>query len=91
MKDNFVKCLTMLLKHEGGYVNHPRDPGGMTNLGVTKKVYERWIKRKVTEQEMKDLKPENVAPIYKVNYWDAVRGDDLPSGVDWAAFDWAVN
>ena len=91
MKDNFVKCLEMLLDHEKGFINHPRDPGGMTNLGVTKKVYEKWVKRKVTEQEMRDLKPENVAPIYKTNYWDAVRGDDLPSGLDWAAFDWGVN
>ena len=53
----------MLLKHEGGFVNHPRDPGGMTNLGVTKKVYEKWMGREVTEQEMRDLTPEMVAPI----------------------------
>ena len=91
MKHNFDKCLEMLLKHEGGFVNHPRDPGGMTNLGVTKKVYEKWMGREVTEQEMRDLTPEMVAPIYKKNYWDKVRGDDLPSGVDWCAFDWAVN
>jgi lysozyme family protein len=91
VKDNFDKCLEMLLKHEGGFVNHPRDPGGMTNLGVTKKVYEKWMGREATEQEMRDLTPEMVAPIYKGNYWDKVRGDDLPSGVDWCAFDWAVN
>ena len=42
MKDNFGKCLTLILHHEGGYVNHPRDPGGETNLGVTKRVYEEW-------------------------------------------------
>ena len=91
MKQNFDKCLQMLLKHEGGFVNHPRDPGGMTNLGVTKKVYEKWMGREVTEQEMRDLTPEMVAPIYKKRYWDKVRGDELPSGLDWAAFDWAVN
>ena len=91
MKENFDRCLGMLLQHEGGFVNHPKDPGGMTNLGVTKKVYEEWVKREVTEQEMRDLTPEDVAPIYKANYWDKVKGDDLPSGVDWCAFDWAVN
>tara|TARA_R110002124_G_scaffold276650_1_gene447545 strand:+ start:75 stop:554 length:480 start_codon:yes stop_codon:yes gene_type:complete len=81
----------MLLHHEGGFVNHPKDPGGMTNLGVTKAVYDKWVGREATEQEMRDLTPEDVAPIYKKNYWDRVKGDDLPSGVDWACFDWAVN
>ena len=64
----------------------------MTNLGVTKKVFEKWVGlREVSEQEMRDLTPADVAPIYKKNYWDKVKGDQLPSGVDWAAFDWAVN
>lgn len=91
MRQNFEHCLEMLLHHEGGFVNHPKDPGGMTNLGVTKKVYDAWIGRESTEAEMRALTPEDVAPIYKKNYWDKVRGDDLPSGVDWCAFDWAVN
>jgi len=91
MKENFDKCLKMLLSHEGGFVNHPEDPGGITNLGVTKKVYDEWTGRESTEQEMRDLTPEDVAPIYKKNYWDRVKGDSLPSGLDWACFDWAVN
>jgi len=91
MQNNFEKCLEMLLHHEGGYVNDSRDSGGMTNLGVTKRVYDKWIDRESTEQEMRDLTPEDVAPIYKKNYWDRVKGDLLPSGLDWACFDWAVN
>jgi len=91
MKSNFDKCLAMLLEHEGGYVNSKHDRGGMTNLGVTRRVYEDWMDRPVTEQEMRDLTPDDVAPIYKKNYWDRVKGDQLPSGVDWCAFDWAVN
>jgi len=91
MKSNFDKCLAMLLEHEGGYVNSKHDRGGMTNLGVTRRVYEDWIGRESTEQEMRDLTPDDVAPIYKKNYWDRVKGDQLPSGVDWCAFDWAVN
>ena len=91
MKENFDKCLEMLLSHEGGFVNHPEDPGGITNLGVTKKVYDEWIGRESTEQEMRDLTPDDVAPIYKKNYWDRVKGDSLPSGLDWACLDWAVN
>ena len=91
MKENFDKCLEMLLHHEGGFVNHPRDPGGMTNLGVTRMVYEKWIGKKVTEQEMRDLTVKDVAPIYYNNYWKRCKCDDLPNGVDWSVFDWAVN
>ncbi len=91
MKNNFDKCLEMLLHHEGGYVNNVHDKGGMTNLGVTKRVYDKWIGRESTEQEMRDLTPDDVAPIYKKNYWNRVKGDSLPSGLDWSCFDWAVN
>ena len=91
MKQNFDKCLTMLLKHEGGFVDHPKDPGGMTNLGVTKAVYDKWIGRESTEAEMRSLTQDDVAPIYKKNYWDRCKCDQLPSGADWSVFDWAVN
>jgi lysozyme family protein len=91
MKDNFDHCLRLVLKHEGGFVNHPKDPGGMTNLGVTKRVWESWVKREVTEKEMRDLKPSDVRDLYKKMYWDACRCDELPSGVDYSAFDFAVN
>ena len=91
MKDNFAGCLEMLLKHEGGYVNHPKDPGGETNLGVTRKVWEQWIGKPAGKDAMKKLTVADVAPLYKKLYWDRVRGDELPSGVDWSVFDWAVN
>ena len=91
MNENFQTCLSMLLEHEGGFVDHPRDPGGATNMGVTLGTYEQWVGRSVTIAEMKALTVDDVAPIYRKNYWDRVRGDDLPSGVDWSVFDWAVN
>ena len=91
MKENFDAALKALLKHEGGYVNHPADPGGMTNLGVTKRVWEEWVGHEVDEQTMRGLTPDAVAPLYRKRYWDAVRGDDLPAGVDLAVFDCAVN
>lgn len=87
----FEEALEHVLKHEGGFVNHPKDPGGMTNLGVTKKVWEEWIGRESSEDEMRNLKPEDVAPLYKKMYWDRVKGDDLPSGVNYCVFDAAVN
>ena len=91
MKDNFDLCLTLLLAHEGGFVNHPQDPGGMTNLGVTKRVWEEWTGHEVDEKQMRALTPELVAPLYKRKYWDACRSDDLVSGVDYCVFDVAVN
>lgn len=91
MKQNFDKCLQMLLVHEGGFVNHPSDPGGMTNLGVTKAVYEAWVGHAVTEKTIRALTPADVAPLYRKKYWDVVRGDELASGLDYAMFDYGVN
>jgi len=91
VKQNFEEALKHILKYEGGYVNHPDDPGGMTNLGVTKRVWEQWTGKPADEHEMRSLTPDLVAPLYKKRYWDAVRGDDLPSGVDLCVFDCAVN
>ena len=91
MQDNFEQCLALILKHEGGFVNHPKDPGGMTNLGVTKKVWEEWVGHPVDEAAMRALGPSDVAPLYKKNYWDKIKGDQLPAGVDYACFDLAVN
>ena len=91
MKENWDACFAMVLKHEGGFVNHPKDPGGMTNLGVTRTNWELYLNRDVTEEEMRALTPEMVKPFYKKNYWDRIKGDDLPSGVDYAAYDLAVN
>ena len=87
MSNKFSEALEVILHHEGGYVNHPKDPGGETNLGVTKRVYEEFG----GEKEMKDLTKEDVEPIYKKNYWDRVKGDDLPEGLDLCIFDFAVN
>ena len=87
MKVNYDKCLETILHHEGGYVNHPKDPGGETNLGVTKKVYQEHGGTK----DMKDLLVEDVAPIYKKGYWDKMKCDDIPSGLDLCLFDFGVN
>ena len=91
MIDNWEESLKHVLKYEGGYVNHPADPGGMTNLGVTRRVWEEWAGKPATEADMRALTPAMVSPLYKKRYWDAVRGDDLPSGVDLCVFDFAVN
>ena len=91
MLSNFPAALALVLKSEGGFVNHKFDPGGMTNLGVTRNVWKEWVKRDVDEAEMRSLTPELVTPLYKARYWDACKCDDLPRGVDYAVFDSAVN
>lgn len=91
MKDNFGAALAAVLHHEGGFVNHPADPGGMTNLGCTKRVWEEHCGHEVDEKAMRALTPADVSPIYKTKYWDKIKGDDLPAGVDYAVFDAAIN
>ena len=91
MKENFSTCLNLILKHEGGFVNHPDDPGGATNMGITKAVYEKHLKRKVSLEEMKNIDKDAVHEIYKKSYWDKLKGDKLPSGLDLFLFDWGVN
>ena len=91
MKQNWEIALKHILKWEGGYVNHKDDPGGRTNLGVTQRVWEEWTGKPATEADMRGLTIEMVTPLYKKRFWDAIRGDDLPSGVDLCVFDCAVN
>jgi len=91
MQSNWDNSFKLMLKSEGGFVNHPSDPGGMTNLGVTKATWENWMGRESDEAEMRGLTPEKVEPLYKKKYFDAVRGDELPMGLDYLMFDFAVN
>jgi len=91
MKENFPLIMHEVFKFEGGYVDHPRDPGGATNMGITRRTLEAWEGRRVTKLEVKDLSPQKAMAIYKKNYWNAVRGDDLASGFDMVAMDGAVN
>ena len=63
----------------------------MTNLGVTRMVWEMYKKSKVDEAEMRRLTRADVTPLYRAHYWDVCRCDALPGGVDYAVFDFAVN
>lgn len=92
MKANFASSLAAVLVHEGGYVNDPQDPGGATNKGVTQRVYDDWRRsRGLAPRSVRSLEQAEVEAIYRKLYWDAVRGDDLPSGIDYCVFDFAVN
>ena len=91
MNDNFQKCLDLVLKSEGGYVNDPRDHGGETMMGVTKNAWSTWIKRPINDGEMARLTKEDITPFYKALYFDKAYCPDLPIGVDYLVFDAAVN
>ena len=91
MESSFPRALKLVLKHEGGFVNHKADPGGATNKGITLGTFRRYVKKNGTVADLKAITDEQVAKVYRKHYWDAVKGDRLPSGVDYALFDYAVN
>lgn len=92
MQHSFPEALALVLKHEGGYVNHPKDPGGATNKGVTQRTYNAWRKRqKQAARSVRSITGSEIKAIYKRNYWNRVRGDGLPAGLDYAVFDFGVN
>lgn len=86
---NFKACLDLLLKSEGGWVNHPSDPGGETNLGVTKRVWEEYVGHPV--ESLKKLTKEDVAPLYELKYWRPCYCEVLPRGLDFVVFSMGVN
>lgn len=88
----FALALKAVLIHEGGYVNHPRDPGGPTMKGVTQRVYDGYRKRRSRPvQSVQFIEPAEVEAIYRQLYADAIRFDELPPGVAYVVFDGAVN
>ena len=68
-----------------------RHPGGLTKMGVTKKTWDGYCGDDIDEERMKNITVDDIKPICRTNYWERCRCQNLPSGVDWAAFDWAVN
>lgn len=79
----FQKAVALILKHEGGYVNDPRDPGGETNFGISKRAY--------PNEDIRGLTRERAAALYHRDYWQAIRGDELPFPLALVTFDMAVN
>jgi lysozyme family protein len=92
VKQNFALSLSLVLQHEGGYVDDKLDPGGKTNQGITQRVYDDWRRSQgLDTRSVRLIESSEVAAIYRKYYWDACRCDELPSGVDYAVFDLAVN
>lgn len=91
MKDNFAACLRLTLAYEGGWSDNPADPGGATMKGITLATYSAWLGKDATKAELKAIPQAHIEAIYRHEYWDKVRGDDLPAGLDLVAFDAAAN
>lgn len=88
---SYDECLRRLLVHEGGYSNHPADPGGPTNFGITIGDYRRYVKADATADDVRAMRVEVAKEIYRNKYWAALRCDELPAGVDATVFDYGVN
>jgi len=87
----FAAALTFVFDREGGYVNHPADPGGATNMGITRTTLMEYRGRPASEADLRALTKAEAADIYRKRYWDAVRGDDLPPALAMALMDGGVN
>jgi len=83
MTPAFRKAVEIVLRHEGGLVDHPADPGGLTNFGISQRAY--------PGLDIRNLTREQAAAIYHRDYWLPVKGDELPPEVATVLFDMAVN
>lgn len=88
---NFSRALAATLRFEGGYANHPADPGGATNMGITRAVLADWRGVAVTADDVRAMPRAEATAIYRRRYWEMVNCDRLPEGIDLAVFDYAVN
>ena len=88
---SYDAALARLLAHEGGYTNHPADPGGPTNFGITIYDYRKYVKPDASAADVRAMKVEEAKAINRSKYWNAQRCDELPAGVDYAVFDYGVN
>lgn len=88
----FDVCLPLTLAYEGGWSNHPRDPGKATMRGVTQAVYDVYRRDShLAARSVREIEPGEMSAIYRERYWQRATGDVLPVGVDYAVFDFAVN
>ena len=91
MQENFKSSLKHVLVHEGGWADHPQDPGGATMKGVTLITYRRHYGADKTKDDLRNISEEELGHIYQSGYWLKCKCEQLPSGVDYAVFDSAVN
>lgn len=91
MKSNFQKVMPYIFSEEGGYADNPADPGGATNMGITIATLSAWDGHQVSPEDVKEMTPATATQIYQAQFWNKIDGDNLPSGLDDALFDFSVN
>src|SRR5215469_11770514 len=92
MADAFYTCLAFTLREEGGYVDDPADPGGATNMGITLATYREWSDDPdLGAAQLRGISDRTARAIYRSLYWNPLRADALPLGVDLSVFDMGVN
>jgi lysozyme family protein len=90
--DNFPACVKLLLVHEGGNDDDPRDPGGRTSRGIIQREYDVWRREHSgLPSDVWQAPQQTVLDIYRASYWNVMRCNDLQMGVDYAVFDYGVN
>lgn len=88
---NFRACVDIVLAGEGGFSNHPQDPGGATNFGITQRTLQAWRRSDVSVEDVQKLTIDEARQIYQAAYWNVLNCDNLPKGVDLVVFDFGVN
>jgi lysozyme family protein len=90
-RQSFDRALAFVLRQEGGFSDHPEDPGGATHRGITLATLAAWRGHPASMADLRALTREETAAIYRKRYWERMAGDDLPAGLDLVVFDAAVN
>jgi lysozyme family protein len=92
MRDNFINALKYVLESEGGWADSPLDPGGATMRGITLGTYRDYMcDQTLTKDDLQSISDEKLREIYKQRYWNKVKGNELPIGIDYMVFDFAVH
>ncbi|KAB2665188.1 glycoside hydrolase family 108 protein [Brucella tritici] len=91
MKSNFQKVMPYIFSEEGGYADNPADPGGATNMGITIATLSAWDGHQASPEDIREMTQATATEIYQAQFWNKIDGDNLPSGIDYALFDFSVN
>ncbi|MEO0623149.1 MAG: glycosyl hydrolase 108 family protein [Pseudomonadota bacterium] len=92
MRDSFDEAHQFTARWEGGWSNHKDDPGGATMLGVIQRTYDRWrVGRGLPTRSVRHITKAEALAIYRDDYWQPVRGPELPAPLAVVVYDIAVN
>lgn len=91
MNKNFLEAIEHILKIEGGYVDHPNDPGGATNFGISLRFYNAKIDDKATKLTIQALNKKEAVQIYYDHFWKGSKYESLSKNLASKMLDMAIN